>query len=101
MPLFAGLRNGGGIGDVLVKPLETIHYWPRLLFDLSFWLLCVLIVLNSFLGIIIDTFGELRQRKQQEEEERRGRCLVCGCERNMFDRVPGNKVERAIAIFLA
>jgi hypothetical protein len=88
--LYEGLRNGGGIGDVLSKPVfEDYFFFLRVLYDSSFWIICILILLNSFLGIIVDTFGELRQRKQNADADFRSKCFICGCERGSFELEAG------------
>lgn len=56
-----GLRNGGGIGDVLAfQSYETsnrIPYFFRLVFDFSFFVIINVIFLNIILGIIVDAFA--------------------------------------------
>ena len=46
-------------------------------FDLSFHLLVVLILLNIFLGIIVDAFGELRNKNWQTEKDKKSICFIC------------------------
>jgi inositol 1,4,5-triphosphate receptor type 1 len=87
MMLYKGLRNGGGIGDVLAPPVwEEPRTILRILYDTSFWIICILILLNSFLGIIIDTFGELRSKDQAIIEDIESKCFICGVDRHRFDR---------------
>ncbi len=46
-----GLRNGGGIGDVLASPASTSElYAKRLLFDLTFFVIVVVILMNVVFG---------------------------------------------------
>ncbi len=88
MVLYRGLRNGGGIGDVLRPPVwEEPRTFLRILYDTSFWIICILILLNSFLGIIIDTFGELRSKDQAIIEDIESKCFLCGVDRHRFDRL--------------
>lgn len=59
-----GLRGGGGIGEFLptqtaVKENEQGFYF-RSIYDLTFFLLVITILLNIIFGIIIDTFAQLR-----------------------------------------
>ena len=63
-----GLRNGGGIGDILRTPsfLES-SYLPRVVYDLLFFFVIIIIVLNLIFGVIIDTFADLRLEKQEKE----------------------------------
>lgn len=54
------VRSGGGIGDIL-EP-DEFHKpsgW-RTVFEMSFYLVVVVFLLNAIFGIIFDTFGHLR-----------------------------------------
>ncbi|VVD05656.1 unnamed protein product [Leptidea sinapis] len=73
--LNQGLRNGGGIGDIL----------PRVVYDLLFFFVVIIIVLNLIFGVIIDTFADLRSEKQQKELILKNTCFVCGLNRSAFD----------------
>jgi len=56
--LDEGLRNGGGVGDDMKQPnLGSYKHYGRIVFDLSFFILVVVILLNIIFGIIIDTFA--------------------------------------------
>uniref|UniRef100_A0A914HGQ2 MIR domain-containing protein n=1 Tax=Globodera rostochiensis TaxID=31243 RepID=A0A914HGQ2_GLORO len=81
-----GLRNGGGIGDVLrsVGPHEPYFIW-RILYDMTFYIVLIIIVLNLIFGVIIDTFGDLRAEKNEREFVLRNNCFICGLERSRFD----------------
>jgi hypothetical protein len=81
-----GLRNGGGIGDVLrnVDPEEPYFLW-RIMYDLSFYIVLIVIVLNLIFGVIIDTFGDLRTEKNEKEDILKNTCFICGLERGRFD----------------
>jgi inositol 1,4,5-triphosphate receptor type 1 len=81
-----GLRNGGGIGDILRKPSITESYFIlRVIYDLLFFFLVIIIILNLIFGVIIDTFADLRSEKQQKEDVKRNSCFICGLERKSFD----------------
>mmetsp|Transcript_2988 Transcript_2988/g.401 ORF Transcript_2988/g.401 Transcript_2988/m.401 type:complete len:108 (+) Transcript_2988:126-449(+) len=59
-----GIRYGGGIGEALHPPLkESGLYWQRMVFDILFFVVIVLMLLNIIFGIIIDTFAELRIKR--------------------------------------
>nr|XP_039253543.1 inositol 1,4,5-trisphosphate receptor type 1-like isoform X2 [Styela clava] len=85
--LNEGLRNGGGIGDILRKPSkdEGILFMGRVLYDLLFFFILIIIVLNLIFGVIIDTFADLRSEKQQKDDVLKNTCFVCGLERKSFD----------------
>lgn len=81
-----GLRNGGGIGDVLRSPSNTEPLFPaRVIYDMLFFFLVIIIVLNLIFGVIIDTFADLRAEKQEKEETLKNSCFICGLERKEFD----------------
>jgi len=83
-----GIRSGGGIGDALDPPsyLDGGIFWSRLVFDITFWILIVIIILNVVFGIILDTFGELRDEKTAIEEDIKNICFVCGISANTFQQ---------------
>ena len=59
--LNSGLREQGGIGDALSQ-LEygDSKYWFRYTFDLSFYFIIIVLLLNLIFGIIIDALCEIR-----------------------------------------
>ena len=74
-----GLRNGGGIGDVLRSPSSNESLFvARVVYDLLFFFIVIIIILNLIFGVIIDTFADLRSEKQQKEEILRNTCFICG-----------------------
>ena len=84
--LNEGLRNGGGIGDML-KP-KSVHepLFPfRVVYDLLFFFIVIIITLNLIFGVIIDTFADLRAEKNEAEENRRNTCFICGLNRSEFE----------------
>ncbi|XP_035258144.1 inositol 1,4,5-trisphosphate receptor type 2 isoform X1 [Anguilla anguilla] len=84
--LNQGLRNGGGVGDVLRKPSKDEPLFAaRVVYDLLFFFIVIIIVLNLIFGVIIDTFADLRSEKQRKEEILRTTCFICGLERDKFD----------------
>jgi len=75
--------SSNGIGQPLRG--ET-NYNDRFIFDLIFFVVIILIFLNVFFGIIIDTFGELRGRRSEKEEDMKNVCFICSIDRTTFDR---------------
>uniref|UniRef100_A0A8C4I7X7 Inositol 1,4,5-trisphosphate receptor n=1 Tax=Dicentrarchus labrax TaxID=13489 RepID=A0A8C4I7X7_DICLA len=81
-----GLRNGGGVGDILRRPSkEDPLFAARVIYDLLFFFIVIIIVLNLIFGVIIDTFADLRSEKQRKEEILKTTCFICGLERDKFD----------------
>lgn len=50
----------------------------RVIYDLLFFFIIIVIVLNLIFGVIIDTFADLRSEKQQKETDLKNTCFICG-----------------------
>ncbi|CAF1170496.1 unnamed protein product [Adineta ricciae] len=84
--LNKGLRNGGGIGDVLRQPSsQEPLYFFRVIYDMMFFFVVIIITLNLIFGVIIDNFADLRTEKQRNDEVLRNTCFICGLDRKSFD----------------
>jgi len=83
-----GIRTGGGIGDVLDPPdyLDGGVFWARQVFDITFWIIIIIIILNVVFGIILDTFGALRDERKDIEEEIKSKCFICNITANTFQQ---------------
>ena len=85
-----GLRSGGGIGDAIgPQPYDPddvgLFVW-RVVFDMSFFIIMIILLLNLIFGMIIDSFGELRDQKSSNDEDQKNVCFICGIERSEFER---------------
>jgi len=85
-----GLRNGGGIADALKKvkydSSNKGYYFGTALFDLSFFIFMITLLLNLIFGMIIDAFKELRDEKTKNDEDMANTCFICGLSRSEFER---------------
>jgi len=90
--LNLGLRSGGGIADAIgtINYSTTTHnggkFFGRAIFDLSFFIIMIILLLNLIFGMIIDAFGDLRDQKTSNEEDAKNVCFICGIERSEFER---------------
>ncbi len=50
----------------------------RVIYDLLFFFIVIIIVLNLIFGVIIDTFADLRSEKQNKDLILRNTCFICG-----------------------
>lgn len=57
----------------------------RVIYDLLFFFIVIIIVLNLIFGVIIDTFADLRSEKQQKEAILKTTCFICSLNRSAFD----------------
>lgn len=60
-----------------VAPQEPM-FPARVVYDLLFFFIVIIIVLNLIFGVIIDTFADLRSEKQRKEEILKTTCFICG-----------------------
>jgi hypothetical protein len=66
--MLFGIKSGGGVGDIFSYPdhrKSPGDYAARTIYDLIFWMSMILICINIILGIIIDSFAELRSIRNQ------------------------------------
>lgn len=88
--LNVGLRAGGGIAEeiepVIYDPNDRLKYLIYSLFDLSFYIIIILMLLNFIFGMIIDAFVELRNRKNRVDEDKKNVCFICGIQRSEYER---------------
>ncbi|CAM9755374.1 unnamed protein product [Ectocarpus sp. 4 AP-2014] len=65
---------------------EPGHRVRRFLYDVAYWVLVPLLLLNMVSGVILDSFAQLRDEEAALKDELKSRCVVCGISRNEFDR---------------
>ena len=71
MTVNFGMRSGGGFGEALLYPGyndDTRTYLVRTLFDLVFFVTIIIILLEIVFGLIVDSFGELREIKNTKSK---------------------------------
>lgn len=64
MMINFGMRSGGGIGETLLYPGYNNNkdiYIFRTIFDMIFFISIIIIILEIIFGLIVDSFGELRE----------------------------------------
>lgn len=63
---------------ILSRGLQESLFPARVVYDLLFFFIVIIIVLNLIFGVIIDTFADLRSEKQKKEEILKTTCFICG-----------------------
>jgi len=79
-----GIRVGG-IGSENI--IQDQDYNSRMLFDMLFYLIIIIILLNITFGIIIDTFAQLRDQKKSVSLNINNVCYVCGTDRSVVEQL--------------
>ena len=87
--LSAALRSGGGVSDVIDTPdkMDPLVL-PRFVFDMSFFFIVIVFLLAIIQGLIIDAFGELRDREEGVRASMQNKCFICGINKDKFNQVP-------------
>ena len=83
-----GVRSGGGIGDVVgsEKFDDMSIYLARWTHDLFFYITVILLLLNMINGVIVSTFGKIREDSNQKEEDINNKCFICNIDRIEFEK---------------
>ena len=83
--LNQGVLAGGGIGELLNVvsfKSDTGFFIMRFFYDMLFFILIVLVLGNVFLGIIVDTFAELRDENTNRDNDKQNICFICQISRD-------------------
>jgi len=93
-------KSGGAVGGILMAPEmyggteangnphvnQGIVVIGRWFFDNGFKIIMVLVIINMVAGIIIDTFGRLKEDLKKKEEDISDICFVCGIEKEKLEK---------------
>ena len=85
MVLNYGSSAEGGIGDNISIPSYRTNigmFIGRFFYDMFFYILIVLVMGNIFLGIIVDSFIELRSINIDREKDVKNICFICQLSRD-------------------
>ncbi|KAM3129288.1 hypothetical protein pb186bvf_018575 [Paramecium bursaria] len=77
----------GGIGGQMTQNAPSPQYEPqRFIFDQTNNIILVIIMISIASGIIIDTFGQLREEENAMQSDINEKCFICGLENIRFER---------------
>ena len=62
------------------------EYMSRMTFDMIFFIVIIIIMLNIVFGIVIDQFASLRDEKNINDYDRNSRCFICNIEKEEFQK---------------
>ena len=84
-----GMRWHCGVGKITRSESYILHFWDfvhRFGFDLLFFWLIEAIMLKIVYGIILDSFGELRQAHYLIEQDMANNCFICNIEKDECEK---------------
>ena len=80
-----GTRSGGGIADNLPTPSfknSTKMFFGRFVLDMTFYILIIMVMGNITFGLIVDSFGKLRDDTDKFENDKNNICFICQLSRD-------------------
>lgn len=94
-----GTRLGGGIGESLdrisFKFGDVNLYIEKIFFEMAYFIVVNLILINIFFGVIVDSFNDLRDKDSVEIEDLKNVCFICGM--NRFNCTKGDFDEHRVS----
>ena len=85
LALTYGLRGEYGLDHELDETLGS-----RMILDLTFYFVVLATLRHIFFAIIVETFGQLREMKNERDEKLHNSCFICGVERHNFEKADVN-----------
>jgi hypothetical protein len=92
--LHHGILSGGGIGDYISyelghrldpNPNAYPKFMWRMVLDLGFFIIVLVLLLNIIFGITIDQFGALRDQAKEDDENQKEYCFICNIKKSEID----------------
>jgi len=85
--ISVSIWGGAGVaGATTTLSVNDPTFLGNYLYTMTFYIFVILITLNIVLGIILDTFGQLREERNNVEEDMTSKCFVCCIEAEKFQR---------------
>jgi len=82
-----GVSQGGGIGDLSGIPLyNNNRYWGYIFFSFLYFAIVNILFLNMVFGIILNTFGQLRDAQDDIDEDISTLCTICSISADIFQK---------------
>jgi len=79
----AGIPGDGLLADEQFRYNEDGSVW-KVLFDLMFWVIVTILLLNCVFGIMLDTFAALREKHDETYDQLTNYCFICCLHRSEF-----------------
>ena len=85
----AGIRARGGAADQMVRisfERNTSLYYTRIIYDISYFLICIIIMIDLVFGIILGTFSDMREKERKHDSDKINNCFVCHINRETVEK---------------
>ena len=85
----AGIRARGGAADQMIRisyERNNFLYFIRLIYDISYFLICIIIMIDLVFGIILGTFSEMREEERLSDNDKINHCFMCHITREIIEK---------------
>ena len=85
----AGIRARGGAADQMIRisfERNTKLYIIRIFYDITYFLICIIIMIDLVFGIILGTFSEMREEERVSDNDRINHCFLCHITREIIEK---------------
>ena len=85
----AGIRARGGAADQMVRiSFERNRglYYHRIIYDVSYFLICIIIMIDLVFGIILGTFSDMRGKERKLANDKINNCFICHITRETVEK---------------
>ena len=56
---------------------NNINYATRIIYDVTYFLICIIVMIDLIFGIILGTFSQMREQERKKEIDRVNHCFIC------------------------
>ena len=85
----AGIRARGGAADQMIRISFERHtelYSIRIIYDISYFLICIIIMIDLVFGIILGTFSDMREKERKHYNDKINNCFICHITRETVEK---------------
>ena len=85
----AGIRARGGAADQMVRisfERNRRLYYSRIIYDVSYFLICIIIMIDLVFGIILGTFSDMREKERKHDSDKINNCFICHINRETVEK---------------
>lgn len=89
MSMDYGFRTRGGVGELIQRlsyERNSGRYIGRFFYDLAYFFLVVVLMLELVFGVIIETFRDLRIEETKHEYDKSYICFICGVKKDDLEK---------------
>ena len=83
--LNTGVRGGAGMGFG-IKKIDQKGFFIEFFLEMCNFILVSLVFMNMITGIICDSFGSVREKKNEDNEVKENTCYICSLHREKFEK---------------